>query len=302
MSAETSAESFTDELWIALSDDNRLRAHVARTSRTAREIAHRQRAGRLAATALARATSCAAVFPLERGKLDLVSLQLTGGGPLGGLLLEHRHPGTLRGYAQHPDATPRGTLTFERKGAGLGLLPGGSLSVVKQDGHGGYTVGRVALRNGEIDEDLEAYFQGSEQVPTRVFAEAAVDDEGHVSASWGALVQALPPGTAEDLARVRSPAGDGDAADLDRLLSSVLGGQGYRVLERHPLSFNCDCSKERVTSSLKLLDVAELEDMLAKDKGAEVTCRFCSERYVVSEPELAAVLDERRRGPSTGEG
>lgn len=291
-----------DELWIALSDDNRLRARVARTTCVSREVARRQHAGRLAATALGRATSCAAVFPLERGKLDLVSLQLTGGGPLGGLLLEHRHPGFLRGYAQHPEAVPRGSVAFGRKGAGLGLLPGGSLSVVKQDGHGGYTVGRVALHNGEIDEDVEAYFRESEQVPTRVFAEAAVDDSGHVVAAWGALVQALPPGTPEDLEDVRAPAGDGDAHDLDALLSSLLGGRGYRVLERHPIAFRCDCSRERVTSSLKLLDVAELEDMLAKDKGAEVTCRFCSERYVVSEPELAAVLEERRRGPAAGHG
>lgn len=291
-----------DELWIVLSDDNRLRARVARTTSLAREIAGRQRAGRLAATALGRATSCAAVFPLERGKIDLVSLQFTGGGPLGGLLVEHRHPGALRGYAQNPEAVPRGTVAYGRTGAGLGLLPHGSLSVVKQDGRGGYTVGRVALKNGEIDEDVEAYFRDSEQVPTRVFAETVVDEEAEIATSWGALVQALPPGTAEDLENVRAPVGDGEAEDLDALLTSMLGGRSYRVLERHPLSFRCDCSKERVMGGLKLLDVPELEDMLEKDKGAEVTCRFCAERYEVSEAELEGVLDERRRGPATGAG
>ncbi len=301
MTDDTIAGGAPDELWSVLSGDNRLRARVARITNVAREVARRQHAGRLAATALARATACAAVFPLDDGKLDLVSLQFTGGGPLGGLLLEHRHPGALRGYAQRPEAEPRTPLSYTRHGVGLGLLPGGSLSVVKQDGHGRYTVGRVALRSGAIDDDVEAYFQGSEQVPTRVFAAASVDERGHVRSAAGALVQALPPGTPEDMERVGAPTHD-DAEDLDALLRAVLGGSDYRVLERRPLRFHCECSKERVTSSLKLLEESELADMLATDKGAEVTCRFCAERYVVSEGELADLLEERRRGPAEGVG
>lgn len=297
-----SSTSLPDELWIVLSDDDRLRVRVARTTQLTREIARRQRAGRLAATALGRAASSAAVFPLEHGKLDLVSLQFTGGGPLGGLLVEHRHPGALRGYVQEPAAVPRGTVAYGRKGAGLGLLPHGSLSVVKQDGHGGYTVGRVALKNGEIDEDLELYFRDSEQVPTRVFAEAEADEEGEIGAAWSALVQAIPPGTPEDLEDVRAPAAGTDPSDLEALLRSLLGGRGFRVLDRQPLTFRCDCSRERVLGSLKLLDVPEIEDMLEKDKGAEVTCRFCAEHYVISEEELAAVLEERKSGPTPGVG
>lgn len=289
-----------DELWIAISDDNRLRARVARTSALAHEVARRQNAKPLAATALARAASVAAVFPLDEGKLDLVSLQFTGGGPLGGLLIEHRHPGSLRGYAQHPDAEPRGSLELARMGAGLGLLPGGSLSVVKQDGHGRYTVGRVGLRNGEVDDDVEGYFLESDQVPTRVFAHASVDDSGTVLASFGVIVQALPPGTAEDLEGVQTPKADGDADDLDAILKAALGGRGYRVLEKRPLEFRCECSRDRVKSSLRLLDVTDLEDMLEKDKGAEVTCRFCSERYEIGEQELASILEERRAGPAAG--
>jgi hypothetical protein len=41
--------------------------------------------------------------------------------------------------------------------------------------------------------------------------------------------------------------------------------------------------------------------MIEEDKGAEVTCRFCAESYVITEEELHGVI-ERRRGTSSAEG
>ncbi|MFZ9887748.1 MAG: Hsp33 family molecular chaperone HslO [Myxococcota bacterium] len=282
-----------DELLVAISEDGLLRARIARVTTLVGELTLRQRSGRLATLALGRAAGAAAVFPMEAGKLALVSLQFTGGGPLGGLLVEHRQSGDIRGYAQEPTAEPRGTLALRRSGAGLGLLPHGSLSVVKQDGHGRYTVGRVALQNGEIDDDVAGYFRDSEQVPTAIFAETVLDEGGRVTASFAVLVQVLPPADADALLRVPPRFDVEEGTTLEGLLQLTLG-DSPRVLERTPLRFCCDCSRDRVARSLLLLEPRELEEMIAQDHGAEVTCRFCAEQYLISEEELEEILRQRR--------
>lgn len=282
----------TDSLLLALSEDGHLRARAARTTALVEEALRRHQPGRLGALALARALSVAAVFPVEWDKNDRVSLQWSGGGPLGTVLAELRRPGELRAYLTRPDAQPRGTKTGVARGYGLGLLPKGFLSVIRQAPKGGHVQGQVALRNGEVDEDLEVYFEASEQVPTRVRALVDLDDEGRVRAAGAVLVQRMPEGEPGDLV-------SGDALERlapgdtpERWLEAVLQ-RPHRVLEERPLAYRCPCSRERVESSLAMLGEDEIIDMMVKDQGAEVSCQFCAEVYRFTAADLAALLDER---------
>jgi molecular chaperone Hsp33 len=281
-----------DQLKLALSEDGFVRARAALTTELVREGVRRHGPGRLGAMALGRALTVAALFPLEEGKTESVSLQFSGGGPLGTVYSELRVPGQVRGYLTHPDVPAPGTLSLEHKGAGLGLMPGGALHVVKQQPSGGYTVGQVALHNGEVDEDVEVFFAQSEQVPTRVRAEVIFDDEGRVERAWGVLAQRMPDSPPEALERFTFPEASAEVG-LEDLLSGAFGGDAYRDLEDVVLRFECSCSAERVRGGLKLLDPIELREMLDQDKGAHVTCRFCNDEYNVSEDELRTLLLER---------
>ena len=79
-------------------------------------------------------------------------------------------------------------------------------------------------------------------------------------------------------------------ADAEGMLQLALGDLPFETLSRMPVEFRCNCSYERALHILSCLDRAEVEDMLEKDKGAEMTCHFCSAVYQISEEKLQEIL------------
>ena len=286
---------------VTVLDDKNQRVRAAVLTDAVREAQRRHRLGTLASHALGRALICAALFPLEAGKVIKASLQFTGSGPSGTIYAEVCHPGAVRGYATAPSAKPLGNLAYARKGAGLGLLPSGTLSIVRQGPTGSYSVGQVELKNGEIDEDLEHYFESSEQIPTRVVAHVALDDDGAVRSASGFFVQALPDARGHRAPLTRAlpdPAALEDRSP--EAIVKLLDQDAPEPLERVPLSFTCACSRERALGGLALLDERELVDMIETDRGASITCQFCTDTYAFDEDELRAALAQKRAQDAAG--
>ena len=57
------------------------------------------------------------------------------------------------------------------------------------------------------------------------------------------------------------------------------------------IEFKCRCSRERSLGALKILGKNELEDILEKDKNAELVCEFCKDKYVIAFDEIKALID-----------
>jgi molecular chaperone Hsp33 len=57
------------------------------------------------------------------------------------------------------------------------------------------------------------------------------------------------------------------------------------------VEFRCKCSYERAVRIVTGLGREEVEDMLSKDRGAELICHFCSAVYYLDEDALRMVLD-----------
>ena len=66
----------------------------------------------------------------------------------------------------------------------------------------------------------------------------------------------------------------------------MLGDLGVEFTDRIPVSFYCNCSKERVEKVLTSLSREELKDLIDEGKDVELNCHFCNTDYTFSVEEL----------------
>ncbi len=219
----------------------------------------------------------------------LLSLQLRGEGPMHLMLVECTDGLAMRAVARFRD--PPDTRD-------LRLLSGnGTLTVTVESGDAANRYqGIVPLAGDSMGDCLRAYFEHSEQLPTRLWLRA--DGE---SAS-GLLLQRLPvttrpPGVTESGAggvseeeiedawrRVQLVADTVTADELaqleDRdLLRRLFAEDDVRMFQSAPVFFRCRCSHERVGNMLKALGRAEVDSVLEEFGQVEVRCEFCSRAY-----------------------
>lgn len=226
-----------------------------------------------------------------------LTLQIKGGGPLGTLLVVSDHEGNVRGTVENPmvDIPLRKDGKLDVGGA---VGNQGTLTVIRDLRMKEPYVGSVGLLWGEIAEDIALYFVESEQVPTACGLGVLVDRDQSVLAAGGYLVQLLP-GAGEETAealeaslRAAGPVTELLKADPDpeALLRRALPGLELEVLEKRPVEYRCDCSRERMERALLSLGPEELRSMIDEQGGAELTCRFCDNVQKFSREDLEALL------------
>ena len=72
----------------------------------------------------------------------------------------------------------------------------------------------------------------------------------------------------------------------------VLRDELIEVLEDVPLAYRCTCTRERARRGVGAAGRDEILDMVARDKGAELSCEFCKTVYRFEADELLALIDE----------
>ncbi len=138
---------------------------------TSRELAERARkvhnTSPVATAALGRLMSGAVMMgAMLKGDKDLLTLQVSGDGPLKGMTVTADSRGNVKGYAIEPQVMlPPSRLGKLDVGGAVGH---GMLRVIKDMGLKEPYVGQTNLQTGEIAEDLTYYFASSEQVPSSV--------------------------------------------------------------------------------------------------------------------------------------
>ena len=62
------------------------------------------------------------------------------------------------------------------------------------------------------------------------------------------------------------------------------------ILDRKEVSFKCNCSRDKIETTLRSLGEKEIKSMIEEDGKAEVICHFCNEKYNFSKEDLKSLL------------
>ena len=256
----------------------------------------------VATAALGRLMSAAVMMGADlKGENDLLTLRMEGDGPMGGLLATADSHGNVKGYAFHPEVllppNAKGKLDVG------GALGAGMLSVVKDIGLKEPYVGQTNLVSGEIAEDLTYYYAASEQIPCSIALGVLMNKDNTVRQAGGFMIQLLPGASDELIDRLEERLGElpSITALLDagktpeEILSGLLGDFDLEILEKKPVQFHCDCSRERVERAIVSIGKKEIREMIEEGKPIEAGCQFCNKKYSFSVEELEKLLQKAVR-------
>lgn len=290
-----------DYLVRATAADAQVRAFAATTRQTVETARQNHNTSPVVTAALGRLLTAGAMMgSMLKGKEDLLTLQVTGDGPMGGMTVTADSMGGVKGYANEPQvilpANSQGKLDVG------GAVGNGILRVIRDMGLKDPYVGQTALQTGEIAEDLTYYFATSEQVPSSVGLGVLMEKDNTVKQAGGFIVQLMPFAEEEtiqklesNLSKIRSVTSLLDeGVTPEGLLELVLEGMDFQFLETRDVKFACNCSKERVEKALISIGREEIGNMIADGETIEVKCHFCNKGYHFSIPPLK-IRQKRRR-------
>lgn len=227
-----------------------------------------------------------------------LTVRLIGNGPVGPTVVTAQSDLTVKGYIKNPHIAlaPRDNGHIDVKKA----VGDGWLQVTKDLGLKQPYTGEVPIVSGEIAEDFAYYLTKSEQIPSAVGLSVFVNPNNTIGEAGGFMLQALPGASDELINQTIERINNLPAlstAFLDGMtpedLAKKILGDDCKILEKDPVAFKCDCSKEKYAGILASLSRKELTEMINKDHGAELTCNFCGNKYQYSENELKDILSNK---------
>ena len=289
----------SDYIVRATAGNGSIRAFAATTRdlvQHAREIHH---TSPVASAALGRMLTAAAMMgSMLKGDDELITLQIKGDGPIGGLTVTADRNGHVKGYANVPDvilpANAQGKLDVG------GAVGAGVLSVIRDMGLKDPYVGQTDLQTGEIAEDLTYYFAVSEQVPSVVGLGVLMNRDNTVRQAGGFIVQLMPFAEEETISKleenIKNLASVTTMLDAgktpEEMLGVLLEGMDLEVTDTLPVEFSCNCSKDRVRKALISIGREELQSMIDDGKEIEVNCHFCNKNYNFTVDELKEMIQD----------
>ena len=232
---------------------------------------------------------------------QLLSVEVKGGGPAGRIIVTANGRGEVRGMVGNPHVHAESVDGKLNVSGVVGTA--GYLSVTRHLGMKDSYQGTVELRTGEIGEDLAYYLARSEQTNSGVGIGVFVNPDGRVEAAGGFMVQLLPGLDDEAVASIERRMADlphptaliREGVTPEQMLERIFP-EGFDLLDRQPVRFNCPCSRERFERAIVSLGEAEIERIIREEEQdrTEVVCHFCNEAYHFSAGEMQGILESAR--------
>ena len=291
-----------DYLVRATAADAQIRAFAATTRQMVETARQKHDTSPVVTAALGRLLTAGSMMgSMLKGEEDLLTLQVTGDGPMGGMTVTADSKGHVKGYANEPQvilpANSQGKLDVG------GAVGSGILRVIQDSGLKDPYVGQTVLQTGEIAEDLTYYFATSEQVPSSVGLVVLMERDNTVRQAGGFIVQLMPFAEEETISRLEQNLGKirsvtsmlDEGLTPEELLGLVLEGMDIQFRDTCEVEFSCSCSKERVEKALISIGREEIDKMIADGEPIEVKCHFCNKGYQFSVQELEEIVEKCRK-------
>jgi molecular chaperone Hsp33 len=291
----------SDYLVKGLAYNGQIRAYAVKTTDTVGEAQRRHQTWPTASAALGRAISASVMMAAMLKGEEKLTIKIAGGGPIGNILVDSNAKGEVRGYVSNPqvhfDLNEQGKLDVKRAVGTSGML-----TVVKDIGLRDFFSGQVPIVSGELGEDFTYYLVSSEQIPSSVGVGVLVNPDNSILAAGGFILQLMPGAEEETIASIEQRLKEippvsrliEKGLSPEELLQEVIGDKEIKFLETIPVSFSCNCSKERFSAAIVSIGSAEIEEMIEVDGKAEANCHFCNASYHFTKNELEELKAEAK--------
>lgn len=145
--------------------------------------------------------------------------------------------------------------------------------------------------SGEIAEDITYYYATSEQVPSAVALGVLVDKDYSIKQSGGFIIQLLPDADEEIIQQLEEKIGSlppittlmNTGKTPEEILELLLGDMDFKIMDKVPTKFHCNCTKERVEKKA-LISIGKKKDigeMVDEGKTIELNCHFCNKKNIL---------------------
>ena len=280
----------------ATAADSQIRVFAATTAGMVETAKQHHNTSPVATAALGRLLTAGAMMgSMMKNDSDVLTLQIRGDGPLGGITVTADSRANVKGYVNNPDVMlPAKNGKLDVGGAvGIGLL-----QVIKDMGLKEPYVGQTILVSSEIAEDLTYYFANSEQVPSSVGLGVLMNHDNTVRCAGGFIIQLMPFASEDTISRLEQSLKDVTSVTelLDKgytpeqLLQELVGDLGLEIADTVPTRFYCDCSKEKVEKVVASIGKKDLQEMIDDGEDIEVKCHFCDAAYNYTVEELKEIM------------
>jgi molecular chaperone Hsp33 len=289
----------SDKLIKALGFENEIRIYVVDATNMVSEGQNRHDSWSASTAALGRAMIGTTLLGATLKGKDKLTVRIEGNGPAGHIIVDSNAVGETKGYIRNPkvslDLNEKGKIDVRGAVGTEGLL-----TVSKDLGMKEPFVGQVPLVSGELGEDFTYYMANSEQVPSAIGVSVLVNPDESVKAAGGFMIQVLPNAKEETIEKIEQTIAElplvsrlmENGETPEQILDRLVGAGNAHIIDEMPVTFKCDCSKERFSEAIVTLGEQEIQEMIEEDHGAEAVCHFCRTKYQFNEEELKELKEE----------
>lgn len=215
-----------------------------------------------------------------------ITLQIRGQGALHLLVAQATTEKTVRGLVRQNSEVKDQSATLAE------IFQADKMVITIDSGKGKPHQGIIPLTGHSIAQALDAYFEHSEQLPTRLWLAANATSAG------GLLLQKMPGEVADEdawnrLVQLASTLTNEELLTLpaEEILFRLFHEESLHLVNPDSIQFACSCSTQRTADMIKSLGHREALDILKEQGSIHINCEFCNTEYIFDSIDIEQIFN-----------